>query len=365
MKGKLEDCFEKLIPMLHHIIKQLYKKQSIPCIVTIIKNITNLLHIASKKKEAELADESKRSFTLIHQMCYSLYFKELQILIKNQNKQTDITSNVDLRINSLIILAFSNWNENKFIEHLSNFILNESVILMKSCTYNEQVLSESLQNLLKNLYRLIDLELKNEKPVLVKSLLIFTWKLGHMYTNFCMFNRLHSELITFLDFVPINLKTKFECLKKGADLLKETASICGLIIQNKCTCKGKNLELNGYVKLVLTYYASYSTGNTADVSRLFDILNSWKLQLKDGNQLCGCFVNVLLEMVLFLSEELIKVHQTERLKQMLVMLSFVRGLMMQIQMHLFPDSKNTLQCYTNEEIRLVFILFLKHNSLNK
>ena len=122
MKCSLEslsgDTWEKAIKILFHICKQLYKKNLFTSVVSLKCCIKHLCRYSIKLRMTKSKDIEKLLF-MIHQMGYSMFTKEIQTIINK--KYSDVTQLFVLRIQCLIILSFSNWQDNKLLDHTKDF----------------------------------------------------------------------------------------------------------------------------------------------------------------------------------------------------------------------------------------------------
>ena len=332
----------KFIAMLHHVAKHFYKKEDLGGICSIVRDVVNFIHVVMDCKML-VAEESRRSFVVIHQMSYSLYYKQLQKLLKPKDKATiDVTQLFTLRSDSLIVLSQSGWRENKFLEHVMNFVNKECVLLMQSTVSNKEFVVNSLLELV-NIFNTLS---NAEDPSALTEVAFSAtmWKFLTFFVDFSSRHGIKTNLTNVcFSSATSSLKTSPNNLWEGITFLDMSSRLCTQMQTSSCTCSDMD-HIEQYPSHFVKYVTSWVNQN--DTSRMFDILNLLKVNFKDVQQLCGGVINTLLEVVLFVTRTLTNNRNIEQKHTTITLVSFVCSFFLHVKVQLFSDSSKSLQCYT-------------------
>lgn len=140
------ELWEKGIKLLFHIKKQLYKKGLLQSTVNLNSCVQYLYkYHGDVLKENIIGTEMQKVFYMMHQMSYSLFTKEIQ---KIANKKCNVTQIFLLRTQCLIILTFTDWLENKLVDHIKDFSVRWIKILCNNqYSFDVETIFECLSNL--------------------------------------------------------------------------------------------------------------------------------------------------------------------------------------------------------------------------
>ncbi|XP_065666100.1 uncharacterized protein LOC101239166 isoform X3 [Hydra vulgaris] len=175
---------EKILKLLFHILKQVYKRSSCSSALLISRCMLKQLLFF---KSCTINDDVKKFLFTSHQMCYSLYLKNF--------KEGKLDSKLfKLRTYSLLILSYSNWVEYKFVEFSKDFLSQWMNVLYQKFIEIEFVL-RTLKKFLYNTCLLF--ENVNDK-LQKKSIIDLIWKIYTFTVRIIMINQINVSVIKFI-----------------------------------------------------------------------------------------------------------------------------------------------------------------------
>ena len=327
---------EKILKLLFHILKQVYKKSSLSCVLLISKcMLKQLLFFRSQ----ELNNDIKKFLYTSHQMCYALYVKIF--------KEGKIDYNLfKLRAYSLLILSYSNWIEYKFIEVTKDFLLQWVKILFQKFSGAEFV----LRTLKKFLYS-INLLLENATDKLDKNNLIdLVWQIFVFAVRVLIHNQIDESIVDerIVEFVPTLI------LVSQAELMQYTKIMSALFVKSKCflqfpTCCSSNL-LECQTFLLLFHEA---LNKMTRVDWLLDIVSVLSSYVKIV--LCVQLVVILMDvLVSFLECSFFKNSCNDPNKVIFFSLSLIFQQTVKI---LIPSLREEITCPLKQDIKIRYAHF--------
>jgi len=230
------EAWEKAIKILFHICKQLYKKNLLSSVVALKSCMKHLCRYHMKIRERKSKDIEKLFF-MIHQMGYSMFTKEFKNIINK--KDCDVTQLFVLRTHCLIILSFSNWQENNLLEHTKDFCTRWMKILCHNTySYNPPEVYFQISDLMDFIiYILVNSkeECWQRLHELLKKIIELSSRLACLNNENCT---LHLQYLQpkITEIKETNTKIDLTDFYLMNDICKTNSEMS---FKEKCYCKGK------------------------------------------------------------------------------------------------------------------------------
>ena len=275
--GLTAESWEKGIKLLFHVNKQLYKKGLLQSTVRLNSCVQYLYNYHEEVLKGNIiGTEMKKVFYMMHQMSYSLFTKEIQ---KIANKKCNVTQMFLLRTQCLIILTFTDWVENKLVEHIKDFSVRWMKILCNNqYSFDVETIFECLSNLYSFLNHLtgIHTDLLPKIESMMYNVFELITRLAALNTNCFSFCEKYMQLNTLM----LNTFTKKN--RVNIDFISAMSQIMSTNsahTEHHCTCNKTVFEafivkLDSYMK---------QKPDIKDFVKYFVWLKSMFLQLKKVN----------------------------------------------------------------------------------
>ena len=281
-----QDDAEKTVKILFHILKECYKKSYVKGSVDISKCMADYLgHVTTNFKS-----DVKKLFFTSHQMCYSLYTKSLQNKVDVIKSASDeLVLLFELRINSLLVLSFSDLEECKFKEHMIDFISRWTKILIQSQCTKIDILLLNLKDLLNRLHALVKVHCQVNND---ESLTMLTWKVIYFYIRLvARYNRheCYDPLLTIYSdskvypLSSVNDVEALQCTYEINTLINKSSEKCF------CICKKKE----SLVQILPDRIAKCLNKKYINLDRLLDIITL--IKIPPDVVLCATIINSLIK----------------------------------------------------------------------
>ena len=278
LKNELSvESWEKGIKLLFHVNKQLYKKGLLQSTVHLNSCVQYLYkYHEDMLKGNTIGPEIQKVFYMMHQMSYSLFTKEIQ---KIANKKCNVTEMFLLRTQCLIILTFTDWAENKLVEHVKDFTVRWMKILCNNqYSFNVETIFECLSNLYSFLHNLTgkQADLLPKIEPMMYSVFELTARLAALNTDCYNFYEKCMSPKSLLNTFTKENRANIDFISTTSQVMSTTNS-CHT--EHHCTCNKTIfdkfiLKLDSYIK---------QKPDIKDFVKYFAWLKSMFLQLKKVN----------------------------------------------------------------------------------